>query len=74
MLCQYKKNIMLFPYLYFRTVLHLLLLGDCIGDHHSFKAGVVDARDRWAREDAVGQDGVHLGGTCRNKSEHRDSV
>lgn len=69
-----KITILLYPYLYFGTVLHLLLLGDCIGDHHSLKAGVVDAGDRWAREDAMGQDGIHLGGTCRNEPEHRDSV
>lgn len=30
-------------YLYFGTVVHLLLLWNCIGDHHSFKAGIVDA-------------------------------
>lgn len=42
------------PDLYFGTMLHLLLLRDRIGDHHSFKAGVVDARDSWAREDAMG--------------------
>lgn len=42
-----------YPDLYFGTMLHLLLLRDCIGDHHSFKAGVVDARDSRAREDAM---------------------
>lgn len=30
-------------YLYFGTVVHLLLLWNRIGDHHSFKAGIVDA-------------------------------
>lgn len=45
---------------------HLLLLGDGIRNHHSFKAGVVDARDSWAGEDAMGQNGVHLGGTSRD--------
>lgn len=45
---------MLYPDLYFGTMLHLFLLRDCIGDHHGFKAGVVDTRDGWAREDAMG--------------------
>lgn len=45
---------MLYPDLYFGTMLHLFLLRDCIGDHHSFKAGIVDTRDGWAREDAMG--------------------
>lgn len=44
---------MLYPDLYFRTMLHLLLLRDCISDHHSFKAGIIDAGDSWAREDAM---------------------
>lgn len=42
------------PDLYFGTMLHLLLLRDCISDNHSFKAGIVDARDGWTREDAMG--------------------
>lgn len=37
----------------FRTMFHLLLLRNCIGDHHSLKAGIVDARDSRAREDAM---------------------
>lgn len=41
-------------HLYFGTVFHLLLLRNCVGDHHSFKAGIVDARNSWPREDAVG--------------------
>lgn len=30
-------------HLYFGTVFHLLLLWNCVGDHHSFKTGIVDA-------------------------------
>lgn len=37
----------------FGTMFHLLLLRNCIGDDHSLKAGIVDARDSRAREDAV---------------------
>lgn len=50
-------------HLYLGTVLHLLFLWYGVGDHHSLEAGVVDARDGRAREDAMGQDGVHLGST-----------
>jgi len=42
--------------------LHLLLLGDGVGDHHRLEGGVVDARDGRPREDAVRQDGVHFDG------------
>lgn len=34
---------MLNPDLNFGTMLHLLLLRNCVGDHHSLEAGVVDA-------------------------------
>lgn len=54
-------------------MLYLLLLRDRIGDHHSFEAGIVDACDGWAREDAMCQDGVHLGGPCRNEPIGRES-
>ena len=49
--------------LYLRTGLHLLLLRDSVGDDHGLEAGVVDAGDGRAREDTVGQDGIHLGST-----------
>ena len=55
--------------LYFGAVLHLLLLRDGVGDHHGFKAGVIDTRDGRAREDAMCKNGVNLCGTSGNQSE-----
>lgn len=50
--------------LYFRAMFHLLLLWNGVGDDYSLETSIIDARYGGPREDAVGKDGINLGGTC----------
>lgn len=52
--------------------LHLLLLGDGVGDHHGLEGSVVDARDGRTGKYAVREDSVDLDRTGINQSIKRD--
>ena len=49
------------------TGLHLLLLGNGVGDHHCLEGSVVDARDGRTREYAVCQDGIDFDGASADQ-------
>ena len=51
------------PYLDFRAVLHLFLLGDGVCHNYGLKAGTVDSSDGRPREDPMSEDGVNFGGS-----------
>lgn len=44
------------------AVLHLVLLWNCVSHHHGLKCSTVNSGNGWAREDAMGEDGIHSGG------------
>lgn len=50
-------------HLYFGAMLHLILLRYGVGDYYCFKACAVNARNGWARKDAMGQDSINSGGS-----------
>lgn len=64
----YQFNVL---YLYFGGILHVLLLRYGVCDDDRLKASVVDPRNSWAREDAVGKDSVHSGCACFHQSERK---
>lgn len=49
--------------LYFGAMPHLILLRYGIGDYYCFKACIVNARNGWARKDAMSQDSINSGGS-----------
>ena len=49
-------------HLYFLALPHVLVLGDGVGDDDGLEAGGVDPVEGGAGEDAVGENGVDLGG------------
>lgn len=50
-------------HLYLGAVHHVLVLRDGVGHHHGLEGAPVEAVERLAGEDTVGEDRVDLGGT-----------
>jgi hypothetical protein len=48
-------------HLYFRAMLHLVLLRNSIGDYFCFRTCILDVRNGWARKNSMSQDSINFG-------------